>query len=778
MKALEATVRKTQLVARKRAHTIFGTYGPTTQVDEAELNNNNKEKALIEDHQQENYDEGPMNGEIYQSEKFLPNGDYYTGYWVDNVPQGQGKYWWTDGCMYVGDWHKGKMMGIGIFSWPSGAMYEGNFKNGYMDGEGTYTAPNGDTFRGSWLMDLKHGHGVKEYANGDCYDGEWCRGLQEKNGKYTWKNGNYYVGEWQNGAICGNGKLYWTNGKMYEGNWEDGLPKGKGTFYWADGSYYVGNWSRDPDELNGTFYPSESLLERGNFEWDPQQVFNVDLMGCTISPNDKVSVLPSQKKLAVRISKNVDNNNNVGNRTRMMSIDGSVDSELSRMQLSDGVGTTTTTTSISCSDMDAMVTLQEADGYKGGSPIRIPKIVKRQGITISKGHKNYELMLNLQLGIRHTVQKLGPTPTLDLEPSAFDPKEKYWTRFPPEGSKHTPRHQSCEFRWKDYCPKVFRALRTLFKVDATEYMLSICGPLRELSSPGKSGSFFYLTNDDRYMIKTMKKAEVKVLLRMLNAYYNHFRAFENTLVTRYYGLHCLKLNGPAQKKVRFVIIGNLFCTNYTIHRRFDLKGSTFGRITDKPESEIDTTTTLKDLDLNFIFRLQKSWFEEFLRQVDRDCELLEQERVMDYSLLVGVHFREGNATGYQTPSGCKTPIENGTTEVEPVHRFSRSDVDLVLLNAAGLTSTSLGVNMPARVERTFRKNDLDFQLVGEPTGELYDVTLFFGIIDILQDYDITKKLEHAYKSIQCDPNSISAVDPMAYSRRFRDYIFKVFVEDN
>lgn len=55
-----------------------------------------------------------------------------------------------------------------------------------------------------------------------------------------------------------------------------------------------------------------------------------------------------------------------------------------------------------------------------------------------------------------------------------------------------------------------RALRSLFKVDATEYMLSICGPLRELSSPGKSGSFFYLTNDDRYMIKTMKKAEVKV----------------------------------------------------------------------------------------------------------------------------------------------------------------------------------------------------------------------------------------------------------------------------
>lgn len=129
-----------------------------------------------------------------------------------------------------------------------------------------------------------------------------------------------------------------------------------------------------------------------------------------------------------------------------------------------------------------------------------------------------------------------------------------------------------------------RTLRKLFKVDPADYMLSICGndALRELSSPGKSGSFFYLTNDDRYMIKTMKKSEVKVsqfisllaqkigyysylvdsncfiiimvqvLLRMLAAYYNHVRAFENTLVTKFFGLHCVKLNGPAQKKVQTI----------------------------------------------------------------------------------------------------------------------------------------------------------------------------------------------------------------------------------
>lgn len=55
-------------------------------------------------------------------------------------------------------------------------------------------------------------------------------------------------------------------------------------------------------------------------------------------------------------------------------------------------------------------------------------------------------------------------------------------------------------------------MRKLFQVDTADYMLAICGDdaLRELSSPGKSGSVFYLTQDDRFMIKTVKKSEVKV----------------------------------------------------------------------------------------------------------------------------------------------------------------------------------------------------------------------------------------------------------------------------
>ncbi|KAB2085756.1 hypothetical protein ES319_A05G420200v1 [Gossypium barbadense] len=695
-KALETKVKKSQVAAKKKAISIF-TAMSVAHVDEEEAGS----------------------GEVRHVEKVLPRGDFYIGEWCDGLPHGNGKYLWTDGCMYVGGWFKGKIMGKGKFCWPSGATYEGEFKSGFMDGQGTFTGFSGDSYKGSWVMNLKHGQGIKNYFNGDYYEGEWRTGFQEGEGRYQWTNGIHYDGQWKNGLMNGNGRMEWSDGNSYGGCWEDDFPKGNGTFRWPDGSSYVGVWSKDVKEMNGTYNPSDSSTEKP--DWDPQVVFSEYLKECKICPGEKMSILPSKK---MPHWPGMGKGNDQG-RPRRMS-----DGKLNCHSFS--------------SDMHDVSAISEGDSKDDDDGIE-----SLQGQTISKGHKNYELMLNLQLGIRHSVGRPGPVISLDLKSSAFDPKEKVWTKFPPEGSKHTPPHQSSDFRWKDYCPLVFRTLRKLFDVDAADYMISICGDdaLRELSSPGKSGSFFYLTNDDKYMIKTIKKAEVKVLLRMLPAYYNH---------------------------VRFVIMGNLLCTHYTIHRRFDLKGSSHGRTTSKPESEIDPSTTLKDLDLNYLFRLEKTWFEEFCRQVDRDCDLLEQERIMDYSLLVGFHFRE-----VPTPlaSGAVTPTGNADHENEEVPRLSQTGQDQLDSEPSGGSSIRLGISMPARIEKTVRKPECETQLVGEPTGVFYDVILFFGIIDILQDYDITKKLEHAYKSMQYDPTSISAVDPKQYSKRFRDFIFKIFVED-
>ncbi|KAF9599889.1 hypothetical protein IFM89_001835 [Coptis chinensis] len=698
-------------------------------------------------------------------EKSLPNGDLYTGGFVTNVPHGVGKYLWKDGCMYEGEWKRGKASGKGKFSWPSGATFEGEFKGGRMDGFGTFIGSDGDTYKGNWTSDRKNGYGEKNYVNGDYYQGLWRKNYQEGHGRYLWRNGNEYIGEWKNGVINGRGILIWANGNRYDGLWENGVPKGNGVFTWPDGSCYVGSWNKDlkQQKLNGTFYPS----------------------GTTSSKNDEINN---------NIPLVVADNFMLGTTRKRSSVDDGVVS--GRGSLNERnfpricIWESEEAGDITCDILDnaeasmfyrdgtdSELSLPEQPQRHHRSPCCFMGEGKKQGQMISKGHKNYDLMLNLQLGIRYSVGKHASV-VRQLRQADFDPREKFWTRFPPEGSKVTPPHQSGEFRWKDYCPMVFRHLRELFAIDPADYMLAICGndALRELSSPGKSGSFFYLTQDDRFMIKTVKKSEVKVLLRMLPSYYQHMSRYENSLVTKFFGVHCVKPVGG--QKTRFIVMGNLFCSEYRIHRRFDLKGSSYGRTTDKPDGEIDETTTLKDLDLNFIFRLQRAWFQELIIQIGRDCEFLEAERIMDYSLLVGVHFRDdyaGEKIG-QLPLNDMHP-----TRGRCLRNAELKDMDRIL--AGGKPLIRLGANLPARAEQVTRSEFDQFLLSGgsnsvpSRSDEVYDVILYFGIIDILQDYDISKKLEHAYKSLQVDPTSISAVDPKLYSKRFRDFTRKIFRED-
>ncbi|XWS15084.1 hypothetical protein CRYUN_Cryun35bG0063900 [Craigia yunnanensis] len=550
-------------------------------------------------------------------EKLLPNGDLYIGSFSSNSPHGSGKYLWKDGCMYEGEWRRGKASGKGKFSWPSGATFEGDFKSGRMEGSGTFTGSDGDTYHGSWSSDRKHGHGHKRYANGDYYQGSWKKNLQDGHGRYVWSNGNEYVGEWKNGVISGRGTLIWANGNRYDGQWENGVPKGNGIFSWQDGSCCIGAWNEDNmkkiQQLNGTFYLGNDGKEH------------------CLKGGESLVVMPRKRS-------SVDGRRSLGERNM----------NFPRICIWESDGEAGDITCDIIDNVEASMIYRDGfgldrDGFRQfrRNPCCFSGEIKKPGQMISKGHKNYDLMLNLQLGIRYSVGKHSSM-LRDLKPSDFDPKEKFWTRFPAEGSKLTPPHQSVVFRWKDYCPVVFRHLRELFQVDPADYMLAICGndALREFSSPGKSGSFFYLTQDDRFMIKTVKKSEVKVLIRMLPSYYQHVCRYENSLVTKFYGVHCVKPIGG--QKTRFIVMGNLFCSEYRIHRRFDLKGSSHGRSTDKAEEEIDETTTLKDLDLNFVFRLQRNWFQELMKQIDRDCEFLEAERIMDYSLLVGLHFRDDN----------------------------------------------------------------------------------------------------------------------------------------
>lgn len=362
---LSATMKKTQAIAKKRAKSIFGNISSNHAAEDAEDNSS----------------------DASQADRVLTNGDYYTGEWQEGLPDGMGKYLWVDGCMYIGDWHKGKTLGKGRFSWPNGAAYEGEFKGGYMDGKGTYTGASGDIYKGQWVMNLKHGQGLKNYGNGDSYEGEWRRGLQEGQGKYQWKDGSSYIGGWKNGMMCGKGIFTWNNGNVYEGYWDEGFPKANGTLKWEDGSFYQGYWSKDPSEQNGSYYPSGTSPE-GNLEWDPQDVYK-SLEKCKIAQGEKVVLWPSQKKIAIGRSSRAGDD-----KPRRTSVDG-------RYGASDN-GDASMAGRLSVEGDMLGLNLEDGNIRSSvGQPLRIPRTVKRQGETISRGHRNYELMLDLQLGIRY-----------------------------------------------------------------------------------------------------------------------------------------------------------------------------------------------------------------------------------------------------------------------------------------------------------------------------------------------------------------------------------------
>ena len=61
----------------------------------------------------------------------------------------------------------------------------------------------------------------------------------------------------------------------------------------------------------------------------------------------------------------------------------------------------------------------------------------------------------------------------------------------------------------DYAPSIFRNIREAFGIDSADYLLSLTAEyiLQEIITPGKSGAFFYFTQDTRYMLKTITKEE-------------------------------------------------------------------------------------------------------------------------------------------------------------------------------------------------------------------------------------------------------------------------------
>lgn len=298
-----------------------------------------------------------------------------------------------------------------------------------------------------------------------------------------------------------------------------------------------------------------------------------------------------------------------------------------------------------------------------------------------------------------------------------------------EGGHRVPFH--------DYGTDVFAYLRARFGIAADEYVASVRGSdgsseVMERYTEGASGSFFYFTADRRYLVKTLSASEAHSMLLLLPGYARHMENNPDALLTKFTGFHAVRLYGSMKY---FVVMQSCIHTSLPIDQRYDLKGSWVNRHA-RPKvrggrrqrlrrlADHGGGGVLKDGDLQFQVALDPETRRRFLEQCGRDARFLRDEGILDYSLLLGVHFaRQPTMPVGPEAAGGGTA---GRTHFQQVH---------------------------GGVQASVIEGPLVFQ---------------FGIIDVLQRWDASKRAERAAKLVfKCvDGDGLSAIEPGRYCERF------------
>ncbi|KAM0787848.1 hypothetical protein ACM66B_003901 [Microbotryomycetes sp. NB124-2] len=401
------------------------------------------------------------------------------------------------------------------------------------------------------------------------------------------------------------------------------------------------------------------------------------------------------------------------------------------------------------------------------------------GNLIGQDHANYVLMYNMLTGIRIGVSRCEAKPKRQITDADYTARHKF--SFDIVGNELTPSVKY-DFKFKDYAPWVFRELREYFYLDPSDYLVSLTAKyiLSELGSPGKSGSFFYFSRDYRFIIKTIRHSEHKFLRSILKEYHEHIKANPHTLLSRFYGLHRVKL--PRGRKIHFVIMNNLFPPHRDIHETYDLKGSAIGRMYPEEKARDNPRAILKDL--NFIIRdrffflgpEKKALFQEQLR---RDVELMQRLGIMDYSLLTGIHnVARGNVDNLR--DNMLTVFQPETVKIRRRGTMLQNDADKTALRKAVQRSDPKALgdgpdklpdrDMSERRLFLFYQDEGGMKATGLDNSEM-DMIYYLGIIDILTPYTFVKKLEHFFKGFKHDKHMISAVAPKEYGERFLSFIY-------
>ncbi|KAG8573697.1 hypothetical protein GDO81_012502 [Engystomops pustulosus] len=147
----------------------------------------------------------------------------------------------------------------------------------------------------------------------------------------------------------------------------------------------------------------------------------------------------------------------------------------------------------------------------------------------------------------------------------------------------------------------------------------------------------------------------------------------------------------------------------------------------------------------------------FREKLKKDVEFLSQLKLMDYSLLVGIHDVE-RAEQEDVESEDNDGEEEG--ESDGTHPIGTPP------DSPGNTLNSTKPLPPGEFDPTIDVYGIKSH-ENAPRKEVY----FMAIIDILTHYDAKKKAAHAAKTVKHGAGAeISTVNPEQYSKRFLDFI--------
>ena len=421
------------------------------------------------------------------------------------------------------------------------------------------------------------------------------------------------------------------------------------------------------------------------------------------------------------------------------------------------------------------------------SVINIPrKVFPLKKKIIGASEKSFEILFNMIMGIQIAVQA---TPNFTIKNK--EDLKKYLTKMLYSVQTiYLGKGQEESYLLKEFGGVIFNNIRLYLGINKedfirsispqdfiTELMISSQTIFEELCSTGSSGSLLYYTRDGEFIVKTISKKEYKFLKKMIGEYFFYFK--ENPLSFLPKLLGCYVLKRKFKKKITniyFIVMTNVFATEYHIDLRFDLKGSTIGRrvltgtqIDSKIFSNGDMA--LKDLDFNKINErvYVGAKREIILEQIKKDIEFLYSINSNDYSLLLGIHYFKNTERYSLSRTATIKTTEYKKDNLSMVTDYSKENIfSDTIETESNISSEKLAVERINKLKTIY-----DFEdggMLSDNKKRIY----YFGIIDILTEFNSLKHAEYLYKKIKYCSENMSCIPPNLYRDRFYNYLNYVF----